>query len=344
MPEVKEFYTPDEVEPGMLAGMRLELEPRQRRILDLVDVVEHDDEQIELEVFIQQPDRFAPLVGFTDPTILFKDLEVDTQRVSPFHMRAGHPFDIRSKFVSKQGGQYMISAAGMAWAMEQLERARLNRYVHAILSMINDRQFTYVDDPDDPQKTITVPYTADVGTLDDPSSDIGAGYKPYKESDLAKAAYYDLTGQVPTVALLSGKTAAEHKEVTGVTETIQPQAPRDVALAGDTAGASWEEYDFNGIRHIVMHDKYPTADGTLKDAVDEGYIVYMAATLAADGSPMLKMHKARNIENEFDASSPFYEMLQISNDTWKAAEKFYDNMIPGIGRRNGVVKQKLYTP
>lgn len=330
MASLKDWYTVEEVTPGLLTGIQRRVTPRQRRILDFTGIRTHE-EMIRRMVYIQDHTQMADIRGFTDPSVAMQGLDTEEQVVQPFHVKNHFSFDNESEFTRKQGGEWQIASRGLRHSEENvLEPGRLNLAVYALLSMINDQQFTY-DDPD--KGRLSVDYSDHIGSLPDPNNYIGSGnFKPYEYTRLMKQNYYDLTGMLPNLVFMNPSVGNDFTSLEPVKDKFEPQAPRDP----DPSDENYEEFTFNGIRWVILYDEYPDVDGNLHPAIKNKHMAVTRATV--DGQPgpnsnPLILDKLETDENEGDASEPYYEVKQIDNDPFEAGNFLYDNMVPSVSKK-----------
>lgn len=339
--KIKEFYTPEEITPEMLVGMVDETELRPKRILDFVDLIEHDSEKIERDIFVQQSDQFASIVGFSDSPIRTEGMIAERKSISPFHMKNYTEFDeTNSKLMDVSGDSVAISSAGLAASTKSLESKRKNLQHWAVLAMINDREFSYQDD----DLSITIPYTDEVGVLTAPGTKLDTLGAATAETDLMKTEYYRLNRQIPTLAFMSAATAAKFKAIADVKASFVPLQSSDP----DLTASMFEGFLWNGIQWVILHEQYPILDGTLKDAIDSGRIIMTVENVddpnpEASGSPF-KLHRASNNLNRNDTSGPRYSMFKVSEKPIKWGHDMYDNMIPGTAKRNAVMHWEAISP
>jgi len=336
-PDLKYFLTPEEITPDYLAGVVDETVPRQREILDLISLETHDTDVIEMRVYVQQRARQADIVGFGDRYIRVKGMKLEEMRIAPFHIKDARDFGVDDVELELDGdGKPLLSEAGVADAVRFLENMRQNLQVNAVLTMLNERKFTY----DNGDVRLTIPFDEQVINATDPTLAFDAGaVNPYYETDMLKENFYQQTGQAPDLVLLSGPTSANIKTLDKIGATLQQKSTGDP----EKAAASFEEWFFNGLTFRVLHAKYPTQSG-LKGPIDEGFGIVTVKQMDEDGKSPFKIHRAANKLNGRDATGPSYKMIVDSVETPQAAVAMYDNMMPGLGKRKIAQRFKFYTP
>jgi len=333
--KLKEYYTPDEISPELLRGAVDETTPRQRRILDFVQLRQHDNGLMRLKVYVQQVDRFASVVGFSDSSIRVQGLKTEEKVVSPFHIKNFYEFKATDEdgFVVPAGNGFAITREGIAYGVQTMEEYRQNLQVWALLAMLNDKQFTYADG----DFKIVIPYTDEIGDLDDPTNPLDDGSaEPFKYIFTMKDAFYKLTKQKPNLVFMNATTGGKFTGVDEVKAAFVAQRSVDP----DRADAMFESFTWNGIRWVILHEEYPDLDGTLKDAVaDDRMLVTVDSVMGAgpeSGRPF-QINRARNVLNRDNAGRPHYDQFPISDDPWASGTRLYDNMIPTISKRNIVM-------
>jgi len=340
--KIKEFYAPEELTPELLNGLVDETELRPMEILQFVDLVQHETETIELDVLIQQTDRFANIVGFADSSIATKGLETEKKFVNPFHVKNYHEFKLTdSKFMQRSGESVVISAAGIAQSSAMQEQKRRNLLHWATLAMIDQRTFTYQDG----DKLLTVDYTSEIGVLPAPTGGVidVSGFA-LRETNRMKNTYYRLNRQVPNLAFMSAATAllfTDIAEVKAAYVALQSADP-------ESSASLFQRFSWNGMVWVILHEQYPDIAGMLLDPITKGRIVVTVDSVLdpnpdAAGSPF-KMHRASNALNNNNAARPFYDMFEVSNDPIAWGHRLYDNMVPGVSKRNAVMQWEVITP
>ncbi|MFB6373338.1 MAG: major capsid protein [Bradymonadaceae bacterium] len=330
MPDLKKYYTVDEISPGLLRGIQRRVEPKQRRILDFAGVRTHS-EMIRRRIFIDDPRKLADLRAYTDPSVKMQGLETERQVVDPFHLKNHFEFDLESEFTRKRGGEIEIASEGLVHSEQNvLEPARRNMYVYALLEMLNTQTFAY-DDPD--KGELVLDYSDHIGALPDPANKLGSNsFDAYAYTRTMKQNFYDMTGMIPDLAFMNPSVANPFINLDKVAAKYEPQAPRDP----DPSGETFEEFTFNGIRFIVLYDQYPDQSGTLQPAIKNKHMAVTVSEVegqsGANQNPFI-FDKMENDENEGDADQPFYEVKEIDNDPPKAGNFMYDNLVPGVSKK-----------
>lgn len=340
--QLKEFYTPEEVTPAILQGAIDEREPRRKPMMRFVEAQGHDDELIEMPILVQQRERFANIQGFSDSSILVRGMKTEARLIAPYHVKNAYEFKAtENEDVLVRTGEgardYALTQEGIVEGTDELEMMRENLQFWAIAAMANDKQFTY----DDGNKTLTVSYASESEDLTNPGVDFDGAVDPYYETDLMSAEFYADCGQRPTLAFVNGTTAANLKKVDDIKQGLTPQQPSDPDPSGDTF---FDGFVFNGILFLPIHDVYPTLDGTTKKAVDDGYALVTVMQDERGGGMPMKVHRAANILNRNNSSRAFYDSFVIGEDPFSMGIRLYDNLIPGLSRKNILRRWKLYTP
>lgn len=335
---LNEYLTPSEFTITELARAVDETTPKQRRILQFAELVEHATRRVEFEVLIEQLNQVANIVGFSDSSIMTKGARFETRMISPFHIKNLYPFKATDEdgMVIRQGEGYAIDRSGLAYSTQDLEEKRLNLIRWAIMAMLNDKNFTYVDG----KLKISVPYTRDILNLTDPSTKWDdAAFDLLDEIYRVKQEFYANFGQLPNIAFMNGamgRVLVKDKTARAAYVAAQSSDP-------ENSSQMWDAFNYSGINWNILHDPYPTLDGTLKQPVDDARIIFGVTNhnLGPDGEPVggpesglpVKIHRCSNILNANDASRPFYDFLPISEDPWQGAVRMYDNIIPSVMKR-----------
>ena len=341
MPETYEqpYYTPEEITPQLLSGAVDETQPRLSRVTEFAERLERDSENIEIEVMIEQYDEAAHVVGFSDSSILVDGMKATRRVINPFHIRNASAIKAgdRRGEVMRQGDGFVVSQDAINRRIAYLERRRSVLQRIALLSMINDRQFTY-NDPERKIK-ISIPYVADIGKMAAVATKIGAaGFNMTAYLYATKSEFYKASGQVPTHAFMNSKTGGKAIEDPGLRAAFEAAQSSDP----DNSGRLFDSFTYGGINFNILHEQYPLLDGTLKDPIDDGRIVWtveeVEGTGEEAGSPF-KILSAENIFNNDDAGSPYFDSYHISDDPFQIGVRMYDNMIPTILKKNIVMQQ-----
>lgn len=336
-PYEPEFIAPSDMTPDFLAGAVDETQPRAQRILDFAERVAHDSEEISFDVIIEQYDGPADIVGFSDSSKLVKGMKTTRQRIEPFHIKNSYPFKVtdRNGYVVRQGGMHMITREGVAHATMYLEQRRRNIMRIACLAMINDRRFTYVNG----KKKIVIPYEREIGKLTTPSIKVGdASFDLTLYLYNLKQEFYLATRQMPDTIFMNSNTGQKFIQIP------QLRAAFEAAQSSDPENTSalWDSFNYGGMNFNILHEQYPRTDGTLANPIDDNRIIATVAQVEGagpeSGSP-IKIHSARNVLNDNDANSPYYDSYSLSQDPWAHAERMYDNMIPSVMKTNIVMQQ-----
>lgn len=331
--KLKEYYKPEELTPELLAGLVDETEYRPRAILNFVEPVGHSDEQIRQEILIQQVDRFANIVGFSDSSIKTEGVRTTTRFIDPFHVKNYHEFkSTDSRFLQRSGDGWQISADGVRQSTTMQEDRRLNLLHWSFLSMLNDKQFSYADG----DFMLTVPYSGDISDLTNPSAVLNDGNPPFERILAMKNEFLRAAGQPPDLAFMNAVTGGRFIEIPEVNAAFVAQQSSDP----DESARMFEMFFWNGINWVILHEEYPDVSGTLQAPVDDNRMIMTVANVM-DPNPDVaglpfKMHRASNQLNTNDSSRPFYDMFEVSNDPAAFGHRLYDNWIPGVAKRNVV--------
>lgn len=335
---LNEYLNPEDITPDMLDGAVDEITPKQRRIFDFVSPESHDTDKVEYDVVIEQFNQSANIVGFSDSSIMIQGLKTERRLVTPFHVKNAYPFSINDRDgIVRRGGPdgFQIDLAGIAYATAYLEEARMNLMANALMSCVNDKQFTYIDG----KLKITVPYTREILDLTTPSTkyNAGASFDLLDEWQKTKQEFYENSGLIPDTIFVNpamGRVIVADPDVRAAYRASQSSDP-------DNTARTWESFNYNGININILHDKYPDLTGTLQSAVADERIIWMASNVMASdgglpgaGGPEvgrpLRLHRCSNILNANRPTRPYYDSYEVSKDPWSHAVRLYDNMIPGI--------------
>jgi len=334
-PDLQDYLRPEDITQEYLQGVLDESVPRHQEILELVDPIGHDDDQIKQRIWVQQEDRRASIVGFSDRYPRVRGRKVEEMRISPFTVKNARPFTVEDDELELDSEMNpMISEQGIVDATNFLERLRATLQVNALLSAINDKQFSYQDG----DRTLTIPYSEQVKDAPDPSNFWdNSSLDPYYETNILKENFFADTGQVPDLVMLSGLTSANVLTGNKMDQAFQKQQPSDPEVQ------TFEEFTFNDMTFRVFRHKRVTPTG-LKDAIDEGFGIVTVKEMAEDGTSPLKMHRAATKLNNRDPSGPRFDPIVDDSETKQISLGMYDNLIPGFGKRKIVQKWKMYTP
>jgi len=336
--DLRDFLEPEEITGDYIDGVIDETVPRQRQILNYVSLEEHDDDKIEARVWIQQKDKQATITGFGDRYARRKGMRVEEMRIEPFTMKDGRSWDVEDDEIELDGdGRPMVARSGIVEGTGYLEDLRRTLQVNAVLSALNDKSFVY----DQGDVKLDIPYDGHVVDDTGPSVDFdNSSCNPHYEYKKLIERYYQDIGQRPNLAFVNGVTAAEILKLDDLNQKYIPQQPSDP----DGTPETFDLFYVEGILHVVLHDKYPKADGSLSDPVDEGWGIFTVQQLREDQRPAIRWHRASTKLNGRDASSPAYETFVEDRETKSVVLGMYDNGIPGFGKRKVARRFKYYTP
>lgn len=334
----RRFYTVDELDSEFLDDAVNESEARHGRILEYVELEEHDESQIEVKVIVQQDDRMASIVGFGDAPKFVKGRKARRDRVDPFHISNAKKFDIEDPELEVQNDEPVIEASGVASGIDYLEGLRANTQNAAVLAMLNEKNFTWKDG----DIVVNVPYGDLIGDLPDVSDnwndDTLNNYDPLYDCDIAREKFAELNNGAPAkVAFVNGTTAAVIKQGDIVRQHLVKQQPSDP----DDYSDSFEMFMFGGFLWIPLRFQYPSKSGLQKPVADGRAIVTSDQIPGVDGYP-IKLNRASNKRNNADSSGPNYQARELSRRPHAAALDMYDNLIPTISKTNGVMHWELY--
>lgn len=334
--KVKEYYHPSELTPELLAGLVDETDYRPRAILQYLEPIAHDTEQIQMDILIQQVDRFANIVGFADSSIKTEGVKTQTKFVNPFHVKNYTGFkSTDSKGLTRTGDGWMVSAAGVRQSTMTLEERRMNLLHWSVLAMVNDRQFSYQDG----DVLLTVPFTSEIGQLTSPANPLNNASADIFEYILSMKNEYLLeTSQKPNLVFMNALTGGKFIQIAEVNAAFTAQQGNNRA---DDADNMFDAFRWNGMTWVILHEEYPDLDGTLKSPIDDHRMVVTVDNVVdpdpdVAGAPF-KMHRAANNLNAEDSSRPYYDMFEVSNDPAEWGHRLYDNWIPGVAKRNTVM-------
>jgi Phage major capsid protein E len=332
--KIKEFYAPEELTPELLSGLVDETEYRPRAILNFVDAVSHDSETIQLDIHVQQVDRFANIVGFSDSSLKTEGIKTERKFVDPFHVKNYHEFKATdSKNMQRSGSEWTLSADGVRMSTEMQEDRRMNLMHWSILSMINDKQFAYQDG----DLLLTIPFGDEISDLTSPALPLdNASAKMFASILAMKNEYLRLSGQTPNLIFMNAATGGKFIEIPEVNGSFVAQQSSDP----DDSASMFESFTWNGITWVILHEEYPDLDGALKAPIDDDrMIVTVSNVLDPDpdvaGQPF-KVHRASNQLNANDPSRAFYDVFEVSKDPYALGHRMYDNWIPGVAKRTVV--------
>lgn len=314
-----------------------------RRILDFVDIREEEgdeDGKIKITTQIQKVERPAHAQGsMLGQSVAIKQEEVEKQRVEPFHTMEHVPFTEDSKYVSRSSsdGEFRISREGMAYAVNKLDRRRMELLVYSVAEAINNQQFTYVTQEGE---QISVPYGESVTKLSDPGDDVGSGnFEPYNEYAGWKDEYSLDANLMPDTVLMNGTTAAKFTSVPKVEKKYRAQQPNDVPNEEIT----YREFVFDGIRHVVLYGRYKDQNGNTHKPISDGKAIWLSRR-DEDGNRPAELIKLENNKNAGNASRPFISAWnENASNPWRGAVGSYDNLIPNFRRKYLVRPVTYYT-
>lgn len=329
-----EFLTPEELTPEFFNGAVDETVTRHDAILEEVELRQHDDTAIEQRVIVQQSDRQASIVGSVDRFPRVRGDKVETMRISPFHIKNAKTFDEADDELALDANQSpMLTPDGVSNSVQYLERLRRNLVVNAILSAATTKAFSYSSG----DITIQLDFSDQVIDLTDPGTDWDqSSVNPYDEQNTFIDEFFKATGQRPTRVFVSGKTANTLRLVDEIAKTYQMQAPRDPEV--DT----WDGFDFDSMAYNILRKQRLKSDGSLTDAIPEGYGIVTVDTVDETGGSPLLWHRART-KRQTDTSGPLYRSWQDGSDEVAAMSiGMQDNGIPGFAKRSIVMLYKFY--
>ena len=348
----KHYLTGAELTPAYLQGLSEGTTVPHREILNFVRRVSHvynpdkPGGAITRRVNMIKKTRRASIVGFSDRSINLRSDQVREVMIEPFHIKN------KSMFVAGDGG-YSIDAGGAAQldeavvlrAVDGLETARLNLVVEAVLSMMDAKQFRYVDGQD---MVITIPYGAEIGDLPDAGSFpafsgtfSAPGANALIEIRGAKMAYRVQPGiDFPfSVAFINPTTAMRMLTNTGIKAVYVPTQPSDP----DNLAETYEGFMYDGVTFIILHKSYASADGE-QPAIADGYAVVTVPVHPREGGEPIEWHSCETIFNRQNAEEPYYDTIEEGTDPSSIGPRLYDNGIPAPSHRGIIARWKLFTP
>jgi len=342
--ETREYYTTDELDSAMLSAMVDELEPRAYEILNYVQRIDNEGKKVTVKVRTYQAQDAAPLVGFADRTPLSKGFEADEFDAYPYHVKEGWEATVESPFLVRNGEVFAIDAAGVMAGMGFLEERRLELLAMLWHTALNEKQFTWRDQPDPnkpTKKIVSMDYSEEIYDLTAPGVDLdNDASKIFLEIDEMSEEYFEASGFFPDTAFVNGKSLNTLKGHPQIYKTIRPQATDEP----DRSMSVRDSIEISGITFIALRGKYTSPTGTQVGPVDDGRaIVTSTSKRFEDGQGILRHECCRNILNNNDASQAYYSSYETSKRPPGIALDMYDNGVPVIAHRKGVAHWQMWT-
>lgn len=343
--ETMKYYTADELTPATLMRMVDELTPRASAIVGMVPRYENDGKKITVTIHNYQATSTSPLVGFADRTPLSKGFEADEFDAYPYHTKEGWEADVTSNFLEVSGDAFRISAEGVVAGMTYLEQKRLELFSSMWHTVLNEKVFTWRDqpDPDKPtNKIVTADYSDYIWDLTAPSTDLDdPTARAFLEVDTMAEEYFAATGFMPDTVFVKGSTLNVLKANNYVFKTIHAQATNEPDRGVETR----DGVEINGIKFVALRGQYTTPTGGQAGPVAEGLgIVTNMAVRFKDGRGILRHESLRNLLNRNNASRAYYKSRLVSEDPPSISLDMYDNGIPVLAHSRGVAHWQMYTP
>lgn len=343
--ETMKYYTVDELTTETLMGMVDELKPRASAIVGMVPRYENDGKKITIRVHSYQATSTSPLVGFADRTPLSKGFEADEFDVYPFHTKEGWEADVLSNFLEASGDGFRISAEGVVAGMTYLEQKRLELFSSMWHTALNEKIFTWRDqpDPDKPtNKIVSMDLSDYIWDLTAPSTELNdPTAKAFLAVDAMAEEYFAETGFMPDTVFVSGTTLNTLKANDYIFKTIHAQATDQPDRGVETR----DRVEINGITFVALRGKYTTPTGGQAGPVDEGLgIVTNMAIRFKDGRGILRHESLRNLLNRNNAARAYYKSRLVSEDPPSISLDMYDNGVPVVAHSRGVAHWQMYTP
>lgn len=341
--ETRKFYTADELSAETLMAMVDELEPRAYAVLGLVSRIANETKKIEVTVRTYQAQSTAPLVGFADRTPLSKGFAADHFDVYPFHTKEGWEADVNGNFLQRNGESFTISAEGVVAGMSYLEERRLELFASMWHTVLNEKIFTWRDqpDPDKPTtKLVSSDWSEEIWDLANPDTDLDdPNSLIFLEIDKMAEEYFEATGFFPDAALTNGNTFNTIKGHPSVQKMVFPQATNEP----DRSATVRDEMIINNIRFIALRGKYTTPTGAQTGPVNDGRaIITSLSKRFEDGEGILRHECAANLLNNNDSSQAYYSAFEVSKRPPSMALDMYDNGVPVIAHSKGVAHWQMY--
>lgn len=341
--ETREFYTTDELDFATLMGVVDELEPRAFAILGYVQRIANDTKKITVRVRTYQATSTSPIVGFADRTPLSKGFEADEFDAYPFHIKEGWEADVESKYLTRNGESFGITAEGVVAGVGFLEDRRLELLASMWHTALNEKVFTWRDQPDPTKpskKIITMDLSGEIWDLTAPGTDLDdANAQVFVEVDKMSEEYFDRAGFFPDTAFVNGQALNTLKGNPQIYKMIRPQATNEP----DKSDATRDMIMISGVNFIALRGKYTTTTGTKAGPVDDGRaIVTSLDKTFEDGAGILRHECASNLLNNMDANQAYYSSFEVSKRPPSVALDVYDNGVPIIAHRNGVAHWQMW--
>lgn len=342
--ETREFYTSDELDFATLMGVVDELEPRAFAILNYVSRIANDTDKITVKVRTYQATSTSPIVGFADRTPLSKGFEADEFDAYPFHIKEGWEADVGSKYLMRQGETFGITAEGVVAGVGFLEDRRLELLSSMWHTALNEKVFTWRDQPDPTKptkKVLSMDFSGEIWDLTDPDTDLDDDdAKVFIEVDAMSEEFFETAGFFPDTAFVNGRSLNTLKGNAEIYKTIRPQATNEPDKSMDVRDAIM----ISGVNFIALRGKYTTSTGAKAGPVDDGRaIVTNLAKTFEDGYGILRHESAANILNDMDASRAYYSSFEVSKRPPSVALDVYDNGVPVIAHRHGVAHWQMWS-
>lgn len=351
----RRFLSVEELTPAFLAGVLPEPQgaPNHREVLDFVGLRQYEwnsdfpQGAILRRHRVEPKDERAAIVGFADRSIRLGEEEFVTTLLEPFHIKNSKMHGVKSPYyrLGENANTAEIDEAAVVRDTARLDRARLNLVVEAFLAMCNDKQFRYVSGSTDAESdlVITIPYDHEIFDLTDagahPDSNNalnGANPETLYEYRQMKAEYRKEYGANPNLIFVNSATAAKILTNADIKAQYTPLSSSDP----DRIPQTYDSFMYDGIRHVVWHNTYQTAQGE-SEPVDDDYGIVTRTESAIDGGPPLRWNRAQTRLNRQDASQPYFQGLMQGDEEPDIGVRMYDNGIPTPADKGIVQKWKM---
>jgi hypothetical protein len=356
MAERKRYLRREDVDQEYLANVIDEENIPHREVLDFATRVPHEFNpqlpkgSIMRRYQIVKTNGRASIVGFADRSVRIRDGEFRETLVEPFHIKNAWMYGLHDPgFQLQDGDVASIGDMDVVFATNRLEYYRTNLVVESFIAMATAGIYTYQsgEDAENSDIAIVIDYSTEITDLPDAGSypesgtdfSDAAGVKPLVEYRRIKAGYRDAAGidMTPNLIFVNAATAGQLLSVPDIANKYQPIQPSDP----DGIPGTYDQFMFDGIRHVTWHKQYETPAG-LADPIGDGYALVTVEVDPMTGTGPFVWHSAENKLNRQDASQPRYDFLQEGGDPPEAGIRMYDNGIPAPSRRFIIRKVKLY--
>lgn len=332
MADLPEYLKYSRITPGLLRGMRRRRDVVQRRLLDFAEVETNDtdDGKIRREVRVREV-QSSQIRGYLEPSVAVRDARIEDQRIEPFHISEHVPHDVNDEGVDRTGendDEFEISRERLRDDIDILEPRRRELYTFALVSAIDNEQFTFDNGED---KRITVPYSDYMLDLGSSSNTVGGGsFSPYQSMNEAKEAFAQENDAPPNQALISGQTRANMLQNSEIRDAMKPVQPLD----RPETQMAFQAFEWEGILWNVLYRTVTDEAGNAQQPISNNKWILFNTE---QGAPF-SLQKVNNTRNGGDASEPFYEVIEESRNPLHIITQVYDNVIPDYREKHAVAK------